>query len=77
MKVDALPIVGKGPQGELIEGLECSECGQEFFDAVTEEIPPRMVESAVAKFIDHADQDHHSTGGVIGGGRRAEWRVCA
>lgn len=77
MKVDALPITGEGPKGEEILGLECSECGQEFFDAITEEGSPRVIESAVAKFIEHADQEHHSTGGVIGGKRRDEWRVCA
>ena len=82
MKVDALIITGKAPDGQVISGLECSECGQEFFDAITEDVfspdsSLRIVESAVAKFIDHADQEHHSTGGVIGGARRDKRRLCA
>jgi hypothetical protein len=79
MKVDGIFIEAEGPGGEKITGLECSECGQEFFDAFSIGDSPRIVESAVAKFIEHADQEHHSDGGVFIGERRPrrEWRACA
>lgn len=77
MKVDAIPIVAEGPNGERFEGHECSECGQEFFDVISDETPPRIIERAVENFIQHADEKHHSDGGVIGGSRRQNGRMCA
>jgi hypothetical protein len=77
MKVDAISVEGEGPDGQKITGLECSECGQKFFDEFSVGSSPQLIEGAVEKFIEHADQDHHSSGGVIGGKRRGEWRVCA
>lgn len=66
MKVDGLFVEGTGPNGGKITGLECSECGECFFDQMSEEVPPRVLESAVEKFIEHAEDAHQSTGGVIG-----------
>ena len=60
MKVDALEITGQGPHGEAIEGHACSECGREFFDALSSEGIPQVVETSVQKFIRHADEEHHS-----------------
>jgi hypothetical protein len=76
MKVDAIPITAETETGETIPGLECSACGEEFFDIVTVEAFPRIVETAVAQFIKHADHEHHSTGGVFNG-RRQSGRMCA
>lgn len=70
MKVDGLFVEGNGPDGIKIKGLECSECGEQFFDQMSEEVPPRVLESAVEKFIQHAEDAHQSTGGVIGVNRR-------
>lgn len=70
MKVDGLFFEGNGPGGGKITGLECSECGECFFDQMSEEVPPRVLESAVEKFIDHGEEAHQSTGGVIRVSRR-------
>jgi hypothetical protein len=70
MKVDGLFVEGTGPNGGKITGLECSECGECFFDQMSEEASPRVLESAVEKFIEHAEDAHQSSGGVIGVIRR-------
>jgi hypothetical protein len=70
MKVDGLFVEGTGPAGGKITGLECSECGECFFDQMSEEASPRVLESAVEKFIEHAEDAHQSTGGVIGVNRK-------
>jgi uncharacterized radical SAM superfamily protein len=66
MKVDALFAEGDGPTGGKIEGLECSECGQRFFEEMSEGARPRVLESAVEKFVQHAEDEHQASGGVIG-----------
>lgn len=63
MKVDALPI------GNPVKGFEYSECAAQFFDEVSES--GIVLESAIEKFIQHADDEHQSTGGVIQIKRRA------
>lgn len=71
MKVDGIFVQADGPGGGIITGLECSECGQRFFDGMSDGPRPRVLESGVEKFIQHADDEHKSTGGVIGVGRKA------
>lgn len=70
MKVDGLFVEGTGPAGGKIIGLECSECGEQFFDQMSEESPSLIVERADQKFIQHAEDAHQSSGGVIGVNRR-------
>jgi hypothetical protein len=70
MKVDGLFVEGTGPNGGKITGLECSECGECFFDQMSERTPSLTVESSVQKFLEHAEDEHQSTGGVIGVTRR-------
>ena len=64
MKVDALSVKSFDAKGQEITGLECSECGQRFFDEIRED--QRISESGVEKFIQHAEDEHQSSGGVIG-----------
>jgi hypothetical protein len=70
MKVDGLFVEGTGPAGGKIIGLGCSECGECFFDQMSEKYPSLVVESSVQKFLEHAEDAHQSTGGVIGVNRR-------
>jgi hypothetical protein len=70
MKVDGLFLEGTGPDGGKIIGLECSECGECFFDQMWEKYPSLVVEGADQKFLEHAEDAHQSTGGVIGVIRR-------
>jgi len=50
-------------------GVECSACGQRFFDRMSKGARSRMLQSGISVAIDHANSRHRSTGGVIG--RRA------
>lgn len=70
MRVNALSVKAKSLSGETTEGLECSECGQRFFDTMSDVTPRQILQSAITTFIDHADHEHHSVGGIIGLERR-------
>jgi hypothetical protein len=77
MKVDCLFIEAKGPDGKTVMAAEYSECGELFFDQMSEGPNRRVLESGVTKFIDHANEVHQSTGGVIGGKRNERRSACA
>jgi hypothetical protein len=47
-------------------GVECSACGDRFFDRLSKGAHPRMLESGISTAITHANSLHRSTGGVIG-----------
>jgi hypothetical protein len=65
VKVDGLFIKSQSPDGRPILGLECSQCGQRFFDELSAGPKPVVLQSAVEKFVDHANDEHKTTGGVI------------
>jgi hypothetical protein len=77
MKVDCLFIEAEGPDGKTVMAAKCSECGELFFDQMSEGEHSRVLESGVTKFIDHANEIHQSTGGVIGGKRSERRSACA
>ena len=65
MKVDGYFVEVDTPDGKQT-CLECAVCSERFFDRVSRGVYPRVLESGVSKFIDHANNLHGSTGGTIG-----------
>jgi len=70
MKVNAIFVETNGPEGRRV-ALECSVCGIRFFDRMSRGEHPRVLESGVSQFIDHAENAHQSTGGTIRVPRKA------
>lgn len=46
-------------------GGECSECHAKFFDRMSKGEHPRMLESGIGQFLEHAKVAHHSSGGIF------------
>jgi hypothetical protein len=77
MKVNCAFVDEVGPKGKRV-AAECSVCGDRFYDQFSDDPAPRILVSGIQLFIDHANDVHHATGGILGGRRGPDQRrACA